>query len=37
MDVVINQLGRPPVLLRNMNADNNHWIAFLLIGGPHSL
>ncbi len=36
IDVVINQLGGPPVLLRNVNADNNHWVELKLIGGPKS-
>ncbi|MBS1852514.1 MAG: CRTAC1 family protein [Acidobacteria bacterium] len=36
MDVVINQLGGPPGLLRNVEAGNNHWIGFQLIGGPKS-
>jgi len=36
MDVVINQLDRPPVLLRNVNADTNHWIGLKLIGGAKS-
>ncbi len=35
-DVVINQIDRPAVLLRNVSADGNHWIAFKLIGGPKS-
>jgi hypothetical protein len=36
MDVVINQVDRPPVLLRNVNADANHWVGLKLIGGPKS-
>ena len=36
IDVVINQLGGPPALLRNVNADQNHWIGLKLIGGPKS-
>jgi enediyne biosynthesis protein E4 len=33
IDVVINQLGNVPALLRNVNADQNHWLALKLIGG----
>jgi hypothetical protein len=36
IDVVINQVDRAPVLLRNVNADDNHWVGLKLIGGPHS-
>jgi enediyne biosynthesis protein E4 len=36
IDVVINQLNRPPVLLRNVNPDENHWVEFKLVGGPKS-
>jgi len=36
IDVVINQLDRPPALLHNVNADQNHWVALKLIGGPKS-
>ena len=36
IDVVINQLNRPPVLLRNLNPDKNHWVEFQLVGGPKS-
>ena len=36
MDVVINQLDDVPVLLRNVNADKNHWVGLGLIGGPKS-
>jgi hypothetical protein len=36
IDVVINQLNRPPVLLRNVNPDKNHWVEFKLVGGPKS-
>ncbi|HEY9127439.1 MAG TPA: CRTAC1 family protein [Acidobacteriaceae bacterium] len=34
IDVVINCLDHAPVLLRNVNADNNHWVALQLVGGP---
>lgn len=36
IDVVINQLDRPPALLRNVSEDRNHWVAVKLIGGPKS-
>jgi len=36
MDVVINNLDGPPVLLRNVNDDHNHWVELQLVGGPHS-
>jgi len=36
IDVVINSLDRPPVLLRNVNPDKHHWIEMKLIGGPKS-
>jgi hypothetical protein len=36
IDVVINQLHNVPALLRNVNADKNHWVGLKLIGGPRS-
>jgi hypothetical protein len=36
IDVVINQLNRPPALLRNVYSTKNHWVALQLIGGPKS-
>ena len=36
IDVVINQLHNVPSLLRNVNADKNHWVGLKLIGGPKS-
>lgn len=36
IDVVINCLDHVPLLLKNVNADTNHWIGFKLIGGPKS-
>jgi hypothetical protein len=36
LDVVINQLGGPPALLRNVSAEGNHWIEIRLLGGPKS-
>jgi enediyne biosynthesis protein E4 len=32
IDVVINNLDGAPVLLRNVNADNHHWVEFNLVG-----
>lgn len=36
VDVVINCIDHTPVLLRNVNADHNHWIGLQLVGGPGS-
>ena len=36
IDVVVNQIDSPPVLLRNVNPDHHHWVALKLIGGPKS-
>jgi hypothetical protein len=36
MDVVINCMDHAPVLLRDVNADKNHWVGLQLIGGPGS-
>ncbi len=36
IDVVINQLDGVPALLRNVNADHNHWIGLKLTGGAGS-
>ena len=36
IDVVINQIDRVPVLLRNVSTDKNHWVGLKLIGGPKS-
>jgi len=33
---VINQLGNVPALLRNVNADQNHWLGLKLTGGRKS-
>jgi hypothetical protein len=33
IDVVINCIDHTPVLLRNVNADKNHWVGLSLIGG----
>jgi enediyne biosynthesis protein E4 len=36
IDVVINVMDGHPVLLRNVNADHNHWIELKLVGSPKS-
>jgi enediyne biosynthesis protein E4 len=36
IDVVINCIDHTPVLLRNVNADTNHWVGIQLIGGTKS-
>ncbi|HEY6448074.1 MAG TPA: CRTAC1 family protein [Acidobacteriaceae bacterium] len=36
IDVVINNLDGVPMLLRNVDADTNHWVELNLIGGPKS-
>jgi hypothetical protein len=36
IDAVINCIDHTPVLLRNVNADTNHWVGLALIGGPKS-
>jgi enediyne biosynthesis protein E4 len=36
IDVVINQLDRSPVLLRNVSESKNHWVGLKLVGGPKS-
>jgi enediyne biosynthesis protein E4 len=36
IDVVINCIDHVPVLLQNVNPDNNHWVGLKLIGGPKS-
>jgi enediyne biosynthesis protein E4 len=33
IDVVINPIDGPPVLLRNVNPDHHHWVEMQLIGG----
>jgi len=34
IDVVINPVDGPPVLLRNVNPDHHHWVEMKLVGGP---
>jgi enediyne biosynthesis protein E4 len=36
IDVVINCIDHTPVLLRNVNADKNHWVGIVLTGGAKS-
>ena len=36
IDVIINNVDGPPVLLRNVNPDHHHWVAIALVGGPKS-
>ncbi|HWE87713.1 MAG TPA: CRTAC1 family protein [Terracidiphilus sp.] len=36
IDVVINPIDGPPVLLRNVNPDHHHWVEMALVGGAHS-
>lgn len=36
IDAVINCIDHTPVLLRNVDADTNHWVGVELIGGPGS-
>ena len=36
IDVVINCIDHTPVILRNVNADHNHWVGLKLVGGPKS-
>lgn len=36
IDVVINCMDHTPVLLQNVNDDDNHWVGLSLVGGPKS-
>jgi hypothetical protein len=36
IDVVINPVDGPPVLLRNVNQDHHHWVEMQLVGGAKS-
>jgi hypothetical protein len=36
IDVVINVMDGPPVLLRNVNPDHHHWVEMKLVGGAKS-
>ena len=36
IDVIINRLDGPPLVLKNVNPDHHHWVELKLIGGPKS-
>ena len=36
IDVIINVMDEPPVLLRNVNPDHHHWVELKLVGGAKS-
>jgi enediyne biosynthesis protein E4 len=36
IDVMINQIDGPPVLLKNINPDHHHWVELKLVGGAKS-
>ena len=36
IDVIINPIDGPPVLLRNVNPDHHHWVEMGLVGGAAS-
>ncbi len=36
IDVIINPIDGPPVLLRNVNPDHHKWVEMALVGGPKS-
>jgi hypothetical protein len=36
LDVVINPVDGPPVLLKNVNPDRHHWVELKLVGGAKS-
>ena len=36
IDVVINPIDGPPVLLKNVNPDRHHWVELKLVGGAKS-
>jgi len=36
IDVIINRLDGPPLLLKNVNPDHHHWVELKLIGGAKS-
>jgi hypothetical protein len=36
IDVIINPVDGPPVLLRNVNQDRHHWVELKLVGGAKS-
>ena len=36
IDMIINQIDGPPVLLKNINPDHHHWVELKLVGGAKS-
>ncbi|HEY3625462.1 MAG TPA: CRTAC1 family protein [Terracidiphilus sp.] len=36
IDVVINPIDGPAILLKNVNPDHHHWVEMKLVGGPKS-
>jgi enediyne biosynthesis protein E4 len=36
IDVIVNLIDGPPVLLKNVNPDHHHWVELKLTGGPKS-
>jgi hypothetical protein len=36
IDVVVNPIDGPPILLRNVSADHHHWVELKLVGGTKS-
>ena len=36
VDIIINPIDGPPVLLRNVNPDHHNWVELNLVGGPKS-
>jgi hypothetical protein len=36
IDVIINPIDGPPVLLKNVNPDHHHWVEMKLVGGAKS-
>jgi len=36
IDIVINNMDGVPLLLRNVNPDDHHWVELKLVGGPKS-
>ena len=36
IDVIINRLDGPPLVLKNVNPDHHHWVELKLVGGPKS-
>ena len=37
IDVVINPVDGPPLLLRNVNPDHHHWVEMKLVGGSNTV